>query len=220
MLHSITAKLLYVATRARPEILLTVNYLTTKVNKYTVGDWNKAQRCLEYLKKNTAMGLTLDIGEELQVQVYADASYGLHIDGKSHSGAVVRVGNGTVQTKSTKQKIVTKSTAEAELVCASDMVGKGIWHRDFLTAQGYEMGPIKFHQDNTSTITMLKTGRSTQQRTRHINVRYFFMKQMIDDNVVNVVHIGTSEMIADIMTKPIQGKLFLKLRKMLLGHDD
>ena len=162
VLHSITAKLLYVAMRARPEILLTVNYLTTRVNKYTVGDWNKAQRCLEYLKKNTAMGLTLDIGEELQVQVCADASYGLHSDGKSHSGAVVRVGNGTVQTKSTKQKIVTKSTAEAELVCASDMVGKGIWHRDFLVAQGYEMGPIKFHQDNTSTITMLKTGRSTQ----------------------------------------------------------
>ena len=46
------------------------------------------------------------------------------------------------------------------------------------------------------------------------------MKQMIDDNVVNVVHTGTSEMIADIMTKPLQGKLFLKLRKMLLGHDD
>ena len=219
-LHSITAKLLYVAMRVRPEILLTVNYLTTRVNKFTVGDWSKAMRCLEYLNRNTSLGLTLKIGEELAIHIYADASYGLHPDGKSHSGAVVKLGDGTVQVKSTKQKIVTKSTAESELVCASDMVSKGIWHKDFIVDQGYVVGEVILHQDNTSTITMLKTGRSTQQRTRHINVRYFFMKQLIDEQVVSVVHTGTSEMVADIMTKPIQGKLFLKLRRMLLGCDE
>ena len=89
--HSITAKLLYVAMRVRPEILLTVNYLTTCVNKFTVGDWYKAMRCLEYLDKNTSLRLTLKIGEELAIHIYADASYGLHPDGKSHSGAVVKM---------------------------------------------------------------------------------------------------------------------------------
>ena len=102
-------------------------------------------------------------------------------------------------------------------MCASDMVSKGIWHKDFIVDQGYVVGEVILHQDNTSTITRLKTGRSTQQRTRHINVRYFFMKQLIDEQVVSVVHTGTSGMVADIMTKPIQGKLFLKLRRMLLG---
>lgn len=214
------AKLLYIGTRVRPEILLTVNYLSTRVNKFTEGDWSKAMRCLEYLNSDPALGLKLRVGERFEINLYADASYGLHADGKSHSGAVVRIGGATVYCKSTKQRIVTKSTTEAELVCASDMICYGIGAMDFLNRQGYDnVKSVTLHQDNTSTIKLIETGKSTHQRTRHINIRYFFIKEMIEERRVELVHTRTDQMLADILTKPLQGALFMRLRNWLLGYE-
>ena len=165
-LHSLTARLLYVGMRVRPEILLVVNYLATRVNKYSQGDWVKAMRCLQYLNSDPELGLTLKVGENIDIHLYADASYGVHADGKSHSAAVIKLGGATVGAKSTKQKIVTKSTTEAELVCASDMVSSAIGKRDFLLQQGYDDVLIYLHQDNKSTIKMLNSGESKSERTR------------------------------------------------------
>ena len=73
------------------------------------------------------------------------------------------------------------------------------------------------YQDNTSTITMAEKGRSTSDRTRHIHVRYFFIKDRIDSNELQLVYVPTKDMIADILTKPLQGDLFRKLRALLLN---
>ena len=218
-LHTIVAKLLYLATRVRFEILLAVNYLTTRVNKFNQGDWEKAQRILEYLNGTQDIGLTLCIGKDEQpdIHLFADASYGVHEDGKSHSAGVVTLGNATVSVKSQKQKIVTKSSTEAELVCGSDMIGIGYHVKDFLAGQGIEVDKIDLHQDNTSTISMMIKGGSSNSRTRHIRVRYFFIKERIESGEVNVRHTATEDMVADILTKPLQGARFVKLRDMLLN---
>ena len=217
-MHSLTARLLYIGTRTRPEILLVVNYLATRVNNYSQGDWEKAMRCLQYLNLDTDLGLSLSIGEKIEVHLYADASYGVHADGKSHSASVIKIGRASVSAKSTKQKIVTKSTTEAELVCASDMVSSAIGKRDFLSGQGYLNVPIYLHQDNKSTIKMLNTGESKSERTRHVKVRYFFMKEQIDNGEIVIKHTSTHDMIADVLTKPLQGQLFTRLRSLLLSH--
>jgi hypothetical protein len=217
-LHSITAKLLYLGTRVRPEILLVVNYLATRVNKYTQGDWLKGIRCLQYLNSDTDLGLTLKVGQNMEINLFADASYGVHADGKSHSASVIRIGEATVAAKSTKQKIVTKSTTEAELVCASDMVTAAIGKQEFLKSQGYEDVYIILHQDNKSTIRLLEKGASASDKTRHIKVRYFFMREKVETGEIKIKHTGTDNMVADILTKPLQGKLFLRLRGMLLGQ--
>lgn len=73
-------------------------------------------------------------------------------------------------------------------------------------------------QDNMSTIQMAKNGRSTSDRTRHVNIRYFFVKQYLDDGTMNISHCPTLDMIADILTKPLQGEHFEKLRDLLLGY--
>jgi histone deacetylase 1/2 len=220
LVHSMTARLLYIGTRVRPEILLLVNYLSTRVNRYTEGDMSKVNRCMQYLNKEPELGLTLSTGADLDIHLFADASYGVHADGKSHSASVLKVGNSTILASSTKQKLVTKSTTEAELVCASDMLSLGLWQRDFLEEQGHGLVNLILHQDNTSTIKMLEIGKSRSNRTRHINVRYFFMKERIDNKEIQIVHTGTEDMIADILTKPLQGKLFHRLRAMLLSSPE
>jgi hypothetical protein len=70
-----------------------------------------------------------------------------------------------------------------------------------------------------STISIAEKGRSTSSRTRHISIRYFFVKDRIDSGEVEVVYLPTEDMKADILTKPLQGELFRRMRAELLGHN-
>lgn len=215
--HSRAAKLLYPAKRVRPDLLCAVNFLCTRVQCSTAEDWRKLQRVLKYVNSTKELGIVLEADTMLKVWVYIDAAYGIHPDGKSHSGLYVSIGRGPIVTKSSKQKLVTKSSTEAELVGASDEISLGLYARDFLIEQGYEMGPATLYQDNKSTMQLIEKGRSTSDRTRHINVRYFFLKDRADANEIQVEHLSTEKMVADILTKPLQGELFRKLRAELLN---
>jgi hypothetical protein len=138
------------------------------------------------------------------------------------------IGKGTVHCKSKKQSLVTKSSTEAELVALSDSVCIGIWARKFLQVQNGDkhflvkgdIPPVIVYQDNNSTVRLAEQGRSTSPRTRHIDIRYFFIVDRIISGEVIIKPMRTYYMIADIMTKPLQGKLFRHMRKMLLNNED
>jgi hypothetical protein len=154
----------------------------------------------------------------VEIQMHIDASYGVHnSDGKSHSGMFITTGLGPVLVKSTKQKIVTKSSTEAELVALSDLSSLGIWLKDFITAQGEKQVQVKVYQDNMSTLSLINNGGSNSERTRHINIRYFWLKSLIDDGDVKVIYEPTEKMIADFFTKPLQGLKFLNARNEILN---
>jgi hypothetical protein len=120
---------------------------------------------------------------------------------------------------SSKQKIVTKSSTEAELVGLSDSLGQVIWSRDFLVEQGYTMRPADVFQDNLSTMALAAKGRSTSERTRHVHIRYFFVKDRVASGEVCIKYMPTKLMLADILTKPLQGDLFRAMRKELLNWE-
>jgi hypothetical protein len=122
--------------------------------------------------------------------------------------------------KSSKQKLVSKSSTEAELIGLSDSFTQAIWTRDFLVEQGYQVGPATIYQDNKSTIALAEKGRSTSDRTRHIHIRYYFVKDRIDSKEVRIEYMQTGLMLADLLTKPLQGELFRRLRNQLLNWDD
>jgi hypothetical protein len=149
--------------------------------------------------------------------VSIDSSYGVHSDGKSHTGLSIAYGSGSILAQSTKQKIVTKSSTEAELVGLSDKGSLAIWSADFLKGQGEKIGPVSIQQDNMSTIALIEKGSSTSERSRHINIRYFWLKDRISSGELQVKYQPTDEMIADILTKPLQGAKFLALRTRLLN---
>jgi hypothetical protein len=217
--HSCVAKLLYLSKRVRPDILTAVSFLTTRVTVPTVQDLNKLDRVLRYLNATPEMGLVLEASRDLCLLAYVDASFAVHSDFKSRTGGVLSLGKGAIWFTSSKQKLVSKSSTEAELIGLSDVLSQVIWTRDFLISQGYDMGPAKIFQDNMSTMALAIKGTSTAQRTRHIAIRFFFVKDRIDAGEVVIEHLATEEMIADIMTKPLQGDLFRKLRRLLLNWE-
>jgi len=215
--HSIVAKLLYIAKRGRPDILLAVIFLTTRVKAPDLDDQKKLIRLISYLKQSRELVLTLGADDIEQIKIYIDASHAVHEDAKSHTGVVITMGTGAVFAKSSKQKLVSKSSTAAELIALSDGIDYAVWAQEFMRSQGYNMKPLIIYQDNKSTIILAEKGKSTNQRTRHINIRYFAVKDLIDRGEAVVIFTPTEEMKADYMTKPLQGRLFVCARKFIMG---
>ena len=130
---------------------------------------------------------------------------------------ILTLGLGPLLVKWTKQKINTKSSTEAELIALSDLCSPVIWNREFLIAQGENLKPTTVYQDNQSTMALVNKGASTSERTRHIKIRYFWVKDQVDNGEIQIVYVPTEDMTADILTKPLQGEHFLRLRQLLLN---
>ena len=200
--HTVVAKLLYLAKRARPDILLAIAFLCTCLKCPTVQERGKLDRLLKYLGGTAAQVLVLKPTDDPLVKGYIDASFGCHRDGKSHSGLVVTVFGAVVLCMSSKQKIVTKDSTEAELVALSDKVMNVVQCNDFMRGQGQELGAPVIMQDNTSTITLVTKGGG-QYRTKYMLVRQSFVKERVDCGDVAVTHCATLKMLADALTKPL-----------------
>jgi hypothetical protein len=192
--RSYVAKMLYVCKRCRPEGLTAVSFLSTRVQDPDIDDLAKLRRLLGYLLGSRERVIILRIGDQIKVSVYADAAYAVHaLSGRSHTGCVITVGDaGPVFVKSSKQKIVTKSSTEAELVALSDSASQGIhlWH--FLVAQGYKLPPVSLLQDNKSTLALLERGGPASQRSRHIDIRYFWVSERERAGAVKTSYLPTS----------------------------
>jgi hypothetical protein len=99
----------------------------------------------------------------------------------------------------------------------SDVMPQLIWISHFLDGQGFHVDESILYQDNTSAILLEKNGRSSStKRTRHMNIRYFFLKDQVDSKRVKIEHCPTAEMLADYFTKPLQGLQFKKLRDRIM----
>lgn len=218
--HSLVMRLMFLAQRARPDILTPIAFLSRRWGKATSEDKGKLDRVLMYLNSWPDLKMILACESELRVYGYVDASFAVHNDMKSHTGSVISLGRGAVNVSSKKQQLMTKSSTESELVGLSDQLPQVIWTRNFLLAQGYTVGPARVFQDNQSTIALVAKGRSTSARTRHIGIRYFFVKDRVDSQEVEIVYKATGEMRADILTKPLQGELFRSMRAALMGMED
>ena len=218
MFHSIVMTLHYLAKRVRTDVLTAISWCASRVLKPTEEDERKLDRILGYLKATAERITTLRIGDKLQLRAYVDASYAVYQDAKSVSGIVLMLGDAVIYVKSSKQKIVTRSSTESELVAISDSLSQVLWTREYIIAAGFQIGPVVLYQDNQSTIFLANKGRSTSERTRHIKIRYFFIHHYISTNEIVLEYMPTIFMVADIMTKPLHGALFKKLRDALAGY--
>jgi hypothetical protein len=216
--HSVSAKLLYVSIRARVDLLLAIAFLCTRVSKCTAQDQSKLKRVLEYIKGTMDIEYTVGADDLDRLRTWVDASYAVHPDMRSHTGGAMSFGRGGILCKSTKQKLNTKSSTEAEFVGASDYFPNTIWVKNFLEAQGYKIVENIFEQDNESAIKLEKNGRmSAGPKSRHIGIRYFWMKDRIKSEGVTIRHCPTLQMVGDFFTKPLQGSLFRKFRDVIMG---
>ena len=217
VIHSLTARILFVANRARPDLLTFISFMTKKVLSPTQEDGRKLLRALRFMAHTSDAVLTLGYRGVPSLYVFIDASFATHTDMKSHTGVFCTLGTGALYTKSTTQKINTTSSCEAELVALAKGLQQTLWARTFLIGQGFTTPPITIYQDNQSTIKLIERGRPAAEQSRHINIGYFWIHDLIKQGVVIVKFCPTLSMLADYFTKPLQGSLFTDLRDQVLG---
>ena len=219
--HHITARLLYLCKRARPDIQTTISFLCTRVKEPDTDDWKKLCRCVRYLRGSSDLWLTLEVDRELSIRWWVDASFGVHPDLRSHTGGTMSIGRGSVYSISRKQKLNTRSSTEAELVGVDDAMPLVLWTRLFLTHQGLAPSDNVIYQDNQSAMRLERNGRSScGKQTRHLNMRYFFIADRIKAKQVRIEYCPTEHMIGDFFTKPLQGAQFRRLRGLIMNLPD
>jgi hypothetical protein len=143
--HSIVAKLLYVSKRARTDAQLAIAFLCTRVSCSTEQDWKKLIQLLQYFNGTLDMPLILGADSFAESKFLVNAAYAVRDDMKSYTGGATSLGRGAIMCKSTKQKLNTKSSTEAEVVGLSDYVPNTSWAKMFLAEQGYELTENVFY---------------------------------------------------------------------------
>ena len=118
--------------------------------------------------------------------------------------------------KSNKQSIIAKSSGEAEMLGASDQIGDGLHLKGLIEQMGTKVGPVTLMQDNQSSISLLKNGKMVSVRTKHINIRHFWLKERVDHGEIEIQYCPTVDMIADGFTKPLQ-EAFFRFRNEILN---
>jgi hypothetical protein len=188
----IVMQLLYLSQRARPDICTAVSFLCGRLTKPDENDYKKLARVLKYLDSTVDMPLVLAADDTGKIQWWADASYAVHADMKSHTGGTLSFGKGSIYSTSNKQKLVTRSSTEAEVIGVHDVMPQLIWTTHFLDGQEMTIDESILYQDNTSSILLEKNRRSSStKRTRHMNIRYFFIKDQVDSKRVRIEHCPT-----------------------------
>jgi hypothetical protein len=159
--HRLTAKLLYLCKRARPDFQTAVSFLTTRVTSPDEDDWKKLTRSIRYLRESKDLYLTLEVDNGNVIKWWIDASFAVHPDMRSHTSGTMSLGKGSVYSLSRKQRLNTKSSTEAELVGVDDGMPLVIWMCNFLKAQGFEVNDNVVFQDNQSAILLEKNGKAS-----------------------------------------------------------
>jgi hypothetical protein len=213
---SLLMKLMYLAKRIRPDILLACSHLATKAKSPDSHDETKLRRVLGYINSTKDFHLSLK-PNRIVLECWADASYGVHSDGKGHTGILLTLGstNVPVLAKSIKQKCVSRSSSESELIAADNALPHTLNLRHLLDELGYPQSATTLYQDNQSSIKLSEQGFSKSGRTHHIKVRYHYLQERLQTGDIKLEYKPTEDMIADMLTKPLGGKTFTKFRSAL-----
>jgi hypothetical protein len=175
--HNLVAKTLYATKRAsRPDTCTAIAFLTTRVRARDKDDWTKLVHLMKYIRGTQTMPLILSANGSGILKWWVDASFVVHPNMRGHSGGGLSLGCGFPIVSSTKQKLNTRSSTKTEIVGADDFMPAICWTRYFMKAQGSQVRDNVLFQDNKSSNLLEKNGKaSSSKRTKHINIRYFFI---------------------------------------------
>ena len=133
-------------------------------------------------------------------------------DRKSTSGVVFFLGGSTITWTSQKQKVVATSSCEAGYVAAAAATCQGVWLRRLLAdLTGRSTEKFQLYVDNKSAIALSKNPVH-HDRSKHIDIKYHFIRQCLEENKLDVDHVGTDEQLADILTKALGKIKFVEMR--------
>lgn len=211
----IVGSLMYL-TATRPDTMFVVSLISRFMESPTKMHLAAAKRVLRYLKGTISLGILYQKGGHTELRGYSDSDYAGDLDDrKSTSGYLFMLSSGAVCWSSKKQPVVTLSTTEAEFIAAASCACHATWLRRIMKELGQaQQDSTTVFCDNSSTIKLSKNP-VMHGRSKHIDVRFHFLREMTKNKIVQLVHCNTQEQVADILTKPLKTDVFLKMRGLM-----
>jgi len=181
--QSMVMSLLYLARLTRADILFPTVYLATKSKDPTVADYDKLTRVLKFVCSRPTQGLLFKKTADLCPRLYADASHGVHLDGRGHIGVFITLGSAYIHARTCKIKLVTLSSTESEGVALCEASTYARWLKAQLSDFGYVQSVgMELHMDNTAAIHLAGHDGSFQ-RTKHVIIKRNYTREAIADKV-------------------------------------
>jgi hypothetical protein len=216
--------LMWVIKGTRFDIAYTIGRLSQHCNEPRVKHWNAVLRVLRYLKGTINYRLVYGNQEHYgpKLQGYSDADYaGDIVDRHSVTGHLYLLNSGVITWSSTKQRCVSTSTTEAEYIALSEASKQGQWIRGLLrelqrTQYLTDTLSVPIFSDNQACIALAKDPIS-HSRTKHIDVRYHYIRQLVAFGKAYIEYKPTGEMLADLLTKPVAITVFRRCIQGLLA---
>jgi hypothetical protein len=211
----IIGSLMYL-TSTRPDLVYSVSLISRYMARPTDLHLQAAKRILRYLKGTFDYGIMYKKRSSNDLIAYTDSDYAGDLnDRNSTSGYIFLFSSGAVSWLSKKQPIVTLSTTEAEFVAAAGCASQVVWMRRVLNQLGHVQKKSTIVMCDNSSIIKLSNNPVMHGRSKHIDVRFHFLRELVNDGIIELLHCGTEEQTADIMTKPLKLESFHKFRSQM-----
>jgi hypothetical protein len=205
--QSMIGSLLYLCA-SRPDIMISVCMCARFQSDPKECHLVAVKRILIYLVSTPCFGIWYPKGPTFDLIRYSDSDYvGCKVDRKSTSGMCQFLGRSLVSWSSKKQTSVSLSTAEVEYVAAGQCCAQLLWMRQTLRDFGYNLSKVPLLCDNESAIRLVDNPIE-HNHTKHIDIRYHFLRDHQQRGDIDIYHISTENQLADIFTKPLDEKRF------------
>lgn len=195
--------LMFLAVNTRPDIAYAVSYLSQFNTCYADVHYKHAKRVLKYLKGTSDYGLVFrkQSVDVMNICAYADADWANdHIDRKSYTGYVFKLAGSAISWEAKKQQSVSLSSTEAEYVSITQASKEAVYLKNLLNELTNVNSVIQLYNDNQSA-QKLVYNPVFHNRTKHIDVKYHYIRELVEQEIVKLCYLPTEKMIADIMTK-------------------
>jgi len=213
---SLIGSLLYLSNCTRPDITYAVNKLSSYNAKPSEFHWKCAKRILKYLKLTAKLGLTFKQSKTWNLTGYTDSDYASDLDTrKSTTGYLIQLNGNTISWNSKRQPTIATSTAEAEYMALFETTRELIWCNKLINELVKNTYDLNLACDNQSTIKLAKNP-VMHQRTKHIDVKYHYIRTQITNYNICLYYLPTKSMLADILTKPLPRPQYEKLKTKIL----
>ena len=211
---SAVGSLMYAMIATRPDIAFAVGVVSRYMSNPGKKHWEAVKGIMRYLKATKSLRICYE-SQDLSVRGYTDSDYAGDLDKRrSTSGYVFMLAGGAVSWQSRLQDCVTQSTTEAEYVAASEACKEAIWLGRLVADLGIKVEMPELHCDSQSAIQLAKNP-VFHAKTKHIDVKYHFIREVLEDKQLQLVKVHTTDNPADLLTKGLPGESFVHCRELL-----